>query len=293
MYLHIVDAIDPNDIERIASQIDMAAKQAEDLRKRLQAHVEAHVNQLLSDGQVNGQMQVGAGNGNNAVAVPGQGGAPAVPQKLELKIDLPPDLAKLVNNGSSLKFHQTFGRKEDGQLGDLTESQITITDGKNTDVTVISGGSQPPTPPRDNNKQIDAPPPATPIQTAKLGSLCPLGTFSETGRATNLHGTTGCEPCPEGETTLKLGSDVCGVVAEVDLLNMFFDLMNGEYATHFHIFIPPSYTCLSDHSPYPLKLTQPNYYFQGTHGLKNKRMGGHLNCRCVNGQGLIAMIRAR
>lgn len=224
--LPLVDAINPSDIETIASQIDMAAKQAEDLRKRLQAHVEAHVNQLLSNGQVNGQMQI-AGNSN--------GGDGNAAQKLELKIDLPPDLAKLVNNGSSLKFHQTFGRKEDGQLGDLTESQITITqrggDGENTDVTVISKGSPPQS--GSNNKQIGAPGGGggNKQSTAKLGSLCPLGTFSETGRGTNLHSIYGCEPCPEGETTMQLGSVECRVVTEVDLLNMFFDVMSGEYVT--------------------------------------------------------------
>ena len=58
------------------------------------------------------------------------------------------------------------------------------------------------------------------------GVLCPLGTYSESGHATN---TEECKPCPEGQTTLYLGSSSCRTVTEKDILSMFFYVMDGQH----------------------------------------------------------------
>jgi len=57
------------------------------------------------------------------------------------------------------------------------------------------------------------------------GILCPLGTYSEVGHAIV---DEGCLPCPEGETTLYLGSTACEKLSEADLLSIFFEVMHGD-----------------------------------------------------------------
>jgi hypothetical protein len=57
------------------------------------------------------------------------------------------------------------------------------------------------------------------------GVICPLGTFSDPGHATH---SEGCKPCPEGLTTMYLGSSACEEFTEKDILSIFFDVMGGE-----------------------------------------------------------------
>lgn len=58
------------------------------------------------------------------------------------------------------------------------------------------------------------------------GVLCPLGTYSESGFAVEKQG--GCKKCPEGETTLYLGSTKCRKLTEKEILSIFFDVMQGD-----------------------------------------------------------------
>ena len=61
------------------------------------------------------------------------------------------------------------------------------------------------------------------------GVICPLGTYSDTGRAEESSpGAGGCLPCPEGESTLYLGSTTCRPFSDKDILSIFFDVMQGD-----------------------------------------------------------------
>jgi len=55
--------------------------------------------------------------------------------------------------------------------------------------------------------------------------LCPLGTFSEAGFATT---DTACKPCPEGTSSIHLGSKTCQVVTRKNLLEMLYDVIGGD-----------------------------------------------------------------
>jgi hypothetical protein len=54
------------------------------------------------------------------------------------------------------------------------------------------------------------------------GVICPLGTYSDPGHATHADG---CKPCPEGRTTMYLGSQSCIKLTEEDYITMFYDVM--------------------------------------------------------------------
>ncbi|KAL7510061.1 hypothetical protein ACHAXN_006999 [Cyclotella atomus] len=54
--------------------------------------------------------------------------------------------------------------------------------------------------------------------------LCPLGTTSDTGFATS---SMPCEPCPEGQSTLYLGSSTCQEFSEKDILRMMFEMLSS------------------------------------------------------------------
>lgn len=56
------------------------------------------------------------------------------------------------------------------------------------------------------------------------GILCSLGSYSEVGYAAD---ETGCTKCPEGKTTLYLGSTKCEALTEADILSIFFEVMQG------------------------------------------------------------------
>lgn len=57
------------------------------------------------------------------------------------------------------------------------------------------------------------------------GVICPLGTYSEPGHATH---SDGCKPCPDGLTTMYLGSVSCEEITDQDILSIFFDVMGGD-----------------------------------------------------------------
>ena len=56
------------------------------------------------------------------------------------------------------------------------------------------------------------------------GVICPIGTFSDPGHATH---TDGCQPCPEGKTTVYLGSSICIRLTEEDYISMLYDVMSA------------------------------------------------------------------
>lgn len=58
------------------------------------------------------------------------------------------------------------------------------------------------------------------------GVVCPLGSFSEVGHATDSDG--GCKRCPPGETNLYLGSTTCRIFSWSETLSLFFDVMKGD-----------------------------------------------------------------
>ena len=57
------------------------------------------------------------------------------------------------------------------------------------------------------------------------GVICPLGYYSDPGHATH---TDGCKPCPDGLTTMYLGSSSCDSYTEKSILSIFFDVMGGQ-----------------------------------------------------------------
>jgi len=186
-----------------------AAKNAEALRVRLQSHVEAQVKKILAENKnsAQGGQRNGNGDGN------GNGGT----KKLELKIDLPPDLAAMVNGaegGAALKIqHFGYPREET----DLEEVRIILG----------SSASQPAS--------------SAALSTAAQGgglvgdgassssgvvNPCPLGTYSEADGVWKQNSP--CQPCPAGTTTLRVGGRACRAVTDEDMLGMFYDLMNGD-----------------------------------------------------------------
>lgn len=56
------------------------------------------------------------------------------------------------------------------------------------------------------------------------GVICPLGTYSDPGHATH---SEGCKPCPEGRTTLYLGSSTCTRITEADIITILYDIMGA------------------------------------------------------------------
>lgn len=56
------------------------------------------------------------------------------------------------------------------------------------------------------------------------GVICPLGTYSDPGHATH---SDGCKKCPDGATTLYLGSSSCETLTEADILAIFYNVMGG------------------------------------------------------------------
>jgi hypothetical protein len=57
------------------------------------------------------------------------------------------------------------------------------------------------------------------------GVLCSLGTYSDSGHAID---DKGCIKCPDGETTLYIGSTSCVRLSEADILSIFFYGMYGD-----------------------------------------------------------------
>lgn len=78
--------------------ISAAAKQSEELRHRLQTHVANQVNKLIQDNKIKDNKQLREEYGDDEVG----GGGGGKPQKIELKIDLPPELAELVQKSGGI-----------------------------------------------------------------------------------------------------------------------------------------------------------------------------------------------
>lgn len=57
------------------------------------------------------------------------------------------------------------------------------------------------------------------------GLACPLGSYSETGFATEA--SNGCTPCPEGESTVYIGSTTCRTFDDTDILTIIHAVMEG------------------------------------------------------------------
>lgn len=55
--------------------------------------------------------------------------------------------------------------------------------------------------------------------------ICPMGTYSPTGFATNKQG---CTKCPEDEATLYIGSTACRIFTQRDMLSMYYDAIGGD-----------------------------------------------------------------
>lgn len=56
------------------------------------------------------------------------------------------------------------------------------------------------------------------------GILCPHGSYSESGYAKD---DKTCLPCPDGQTSMYLGSFSCLELSEADLLTMLYEVMDG------------------------------------------------------------------
>jgi len=163
----------------------------EELLNELQTHIAAQVNQLVKEHNVK----------------PNQNG------DLELSVDkmhfnLPPDLAELVKKSgvfNGMNYNLQFSKNENGQVDKL---QSISSDRGTMNI-------------NDSVKSITA-----------TKTPCPLGTYSETGHyyvySSNSVTEVECVKCPEGQTTLRVGSTQCQVVTEEDLLIILYDLMNGK-----------------------------------------------------------------
>lgn len=55
------------------------------------------------------------------------------------------------------------------------------------------------------------------------GVLCPIGTYAK--EAGHASATVPCQPCPDGTTTLYLGSTSCQTLSETDILSIFFSVV--------------------------------------------------------------------
>lgn len=163
-----------------------------ELLKQLQLHIASQVNQLVKDHNVkpnkDGDLELSVDN---------------------LHINLPPDLAELVKKSgvfNGMNNLLKFSKNENGQVDKLQSIVSDYQRTMNIDDTV---------------KTISA-----------TKTPCPLGTYSETGHyyvySSNSVTEVECMKCPEGQTTIRVGSTKCQVVTEEDLLVILYDLMNGD-----------------------------------------------------------------
>lgn len=209
----------------VAAAADNNQASQEELRLRLQSHVEAQVKKLLETGN--------PGTSQSGATSPGTGGVMELSNvqganggKLQLNINLPPDLAQYVDGGKTVNIDMSKGKVQQQQQqqiplngnngGGMKVNKIVFTSRNNN-----AGGGE------GQNAEVDATVEATDTEeeTKTEVTLCPLGKYSETGIDTD---NSPCVDCPEGRTTLKLGSTKCEVVTTEDFLGMFYDLMGGE-----------------------------------------------------------------
>lgn len=156
----------------LATPRDVGTSAEDDLRARLQHHVTAELNKLLSS--------------KDSLGKSVEGGVEQ--QRLELKFDLPEDLAELVNReGAAALKIQHVGRKEHDEVVFATVKDADSSAGASTTYEV---------------------------------SLCPYGHVSTENSP--------CEPCAEGTTTLYRGASFCVAVTREDLLGMLYGLIDGD-----------------------------------------------------------------
>ena len=248
--------------------ITAAAEQNEEIRTRLQQHVATQVNKLIHENQLKNNNK--QNNNDNVDLVDGG------QHQLELKLELPADLATLVNKHyagkNAISGHNTgtlkFKRNANGEIGELKD----ISD---VGVSVVNvGDSVVESLPNNNNEEGEAlfkvshrnanvdksfvrfvnkgqlgdnneggikpsssstNTKATTNKASNTATLCPLGTYSKTGYSTSSD--LPCRVCPEGQTTLKLGSTSCQVLTEEDILVMLYDFLQGKYKMLRYCFI--------------------------------------------------------
>ena len=240
--------------------ITAAAEQNEEIRTRLQQHVATQVNKLIHENQLKNNNK--QNNNDNVDLVDGG------QHQLELKLELPADLATLVNKHyagkNAISGHNTgtlkFKRNANGEIGELKDisdvgvSVVNVGDSvveslpnnnneegealfkvshrnANVDKSFVrfvnkgqlgdnAGGTKP-------SSSSSASTKATTNKASNTATLCPLGTSSDLP----------CRVCPEGQTTLKLGSTSCQVLTEEDILVMLYDFLQGKYKMLRYCFI--------------------------------------------------------
>jgi len=135
-------------------------------------------------------------------------------ENLQLQIALPSDIAQAVKSAGSVKFRQTFSRED---TGDLITNNLSVlppeADGSGGEsdsatVTVHVQGSE--------QKAASA------ATSPKVGQKpCELGWVLRADGAE-------CVMCPEGQTTFKIGENMCRDVTQEDILNTLYSVVHGE-----------------------------------------------------------------
>mmetsp|Transcript_2068 Transcript_2068/g.4897 ORF Transcript_2068/g.4897 Transcript_2068/m.4897 type:complete len:242 (-) Transcript_2068:66-791(-) len=182
-------------ISRCQSSASASASQdllSEELRLKIQSTIQEQVNKLISaDSGINSKIE-----------------------NLQLQIALPSDIAQAVKSAGSVKFRQTFSRED---TGDLITNNLSVlppeADGSGGEsdsatVTVHVQGSE--------QKAASA------ATSPKVGQKpCELGWVLRADGAE-------CVMCPEGQTTFKIGENMCRDVTQEDILNTLYSVVHGE-----------------------------------------------------------------
>ena len=236
-----VDMFGPGDKNWQA--VTAAAEQNEEIRTRLQQHVATQVNKLIQENKVKNQNN----NNDDVDLVDGDH------HKLKLNIELPADLAQLVQkhyadgnavSGDHKKGAFKFNLNANGEIGELEdisddsvveslpnnsneegEASLKVSNQKAA-VDDNVGRTKPSSSSSTNTKTT------VKASSENTETPCPLGTYSKSG-----YYIPECAVCPEGLTTLKLGSTSCQVLTEEDILVMLYDRLQGKYKMHRYCFI--------------------------------------------------------
>jgi len=136
-------------------------------------------------------------------------------ENLQLQIALPSDIAQAVKSAGSVKFRQTFSREDTGNL--ITNNLSVLppegdgSGGESDSATVtvhVQGSDQKAVPAKEVSPKVGQKP-------------CELGWVLRADGA-------GCVMCPEGQTTFKVGENICRDVTEEYILNTFYSVVHGE-----------------------------------------------------------------
>jgi len=228
----------------------------EELLNQLQTHIAAQVNQLVKEHNVKPNK-----NGDLELSVD------------KLHFNLPPDLAELVKKSgvfSGMNNVIKFSKNENGQVDKLQS----ITSNRGT-------------------MNID-----DSVKTIKSTKTpCPLGTYSETGHyyvySSNSVTEVECMKCPEGQTTIRVGSTKCQVVTEEDLLVILYDLMNGELLCSGALLVVVNNVCVIHFFAHIMCSYIHIYLTQGINGMKKYVEIGRRIRMYVTGQVYRVMILVR